>query len=112
MMTGARVLDTTEPMPATSSDVAGSASAMLMALSPGIALLALPGGLPGIDTGSLSLASAHGPIRPPMSWQAIPGTEPALSLLLLCAQPGLAPGLPLEASDETGGRLRLVPEGA
>jgi len=99
-------------MPAASLDAAGSASGLLVALSPGIALVLLRGGLPGIDTASLSLASPHGPILPPMSWQAIPGTDPALSLLLLRAQPGLAAGLPLEAVDEAGGRLRLLPEAA
>ena len=112
MMTGARVLDTTEPSPAASQDAAGSASGLLVTLSPGIALVVLRGGLPGIDTASLSLASPHGPILPPMSWQAIPGTDPALSLLLLRTQPGLAAGLPLEAADEAGGRLRLLPEAA
>ncbi len=108
MMTGARVLNTTDPMPATSSDVAGCASAVLLALSPAVALLVLKGGLPGVDTGSLSLTSAYGPIQPPMSWHSVPGTEPPLSLLLLRAQPGLAVGEPLEASDEAGGRLRLL----
>lgn len=100
------------PMPATSSDVAGSASALLLTLSPGVVLLVLPGGLPGIDTGSLSLASAHGPVQPPMSLQSVPGAAPGFSLLLLRAQPGLAPGEWLEAADEAGGRLRLLPEAA
>ncbi|WP_052214901.1 glycosyltransferase family 2 protein [Belnapia sp. F-4-1] len=95
-------------MPATSSDVAGGASAVLLALSPGAVLLVLRDGLPGIDTGSLSLASAHGPVEPPMSWQTVPGT--ALSLLLLKPQPGLAMGEWLDAGDDSGGRVRLLPE--
>ncbi|SDE05914.1 Glycosyltransferase, GT2 family [Belnapia rosea] len=112
MKTGARVLDTFDPMPATSSDVAGSASAALLTLSPAVVLLAFQGRLPGIDMGSLSLASALGPIEPPMSWQTVPGTEPQLSLLIVRAQPGLAAGEPLQAADDAGGRLRVVPVAA
>lgn len=108
MMTGVMGLDTFGHSPATSQDVAGLASAALVVLSPGIVLLGLRGGLPGIDIDSIALASALGPIVPPMSWLAVPATSPALSLLLARGQPGLAADTVLTVSDEVGGSARLA----
>ena len=70
-------------------------------------MLGLQGGIAGIDVGSASLASDHGPVEPPMSWLQVPGTDPALSLLIARAQPGLAAGTTLTVTDELGGIARL-----
>ncbi|MBL6456702.1 glycosyltransferase family 2 protein [Belnapia sp. T6] len=75
-------------------------------------LLGLRGGILGIDMGSVSLASAAGPVEPPMSWQSVPvGDGELLSLLLLRAQPGVEPGTTLLVTDELGGSasLELLP---
>ncbi|RYH12887.1 MAG: hypothetical protein EON57_03000, partial [Alphaproteobacteria bacterium] len=102
-----RLLDTFGHTPAISQNIAGSAAAAFLLLSPGIVMLGLQGGIAGIDVGSASLASDHGPVEPPMSWLQVPGTDPALSLLIARAQPGLAAGTTLTVTDELGGIARL-----
>ncbi|MDN3565683.1 glycosyltransferase [Paeniroseomonas aquatica] len=77
-------------------------------LAPGIVLLGLQGGLAGIDAGSISLASEHGPLDAPMSWLQVPASDPPLSLLIARAQPGLAADAILTVTDELGGSALLA----
>ena len=105
---GVRLLDTFGHTPAISEEIAGIASAAFLALSPGIVMLGLQGGIPGIDVGCASLVTDRGPVEPPMSWLQVPDTEPALSLLVVRVQPGLAAGTTLTVTDEQGGTARLA----
>ncbi len=108
MKAGLRVLDTFGHTPAISQDIAGTASAAFLIVSPGVVLLGLQGCLPGIDAGSISLSSDLGPIEPPMSWLQVPASDPPLALLLARAQPGLRASGTLTVTDELGGLALLA----
>ncbi|TCZ63578.1 glycosyltransferase [Roseicella aquatilis] len=84
----------------------------LLALSPHLALLALPA-IPGLERPAEAvLRGAGGVLRPPLSWQAITGPEGRLHLLLARTQPGLAAEAPLVLAPSDGPALRLWPEAA
>ena len=104
---GGLPLNTIEQPPAISRDVAGVSSVGLVVLSPGVVMLGLNGGLPGIDPSSISLASDSGPVEPPISWQRVPAAGAEISLLLARAQPGLAAGAMLWATDHAGAAAAL-----
>ncbi|MDO9711418.1 glycosyltransferase [Paracraurococcus lichenis] len=91
---------------------AAQATAGLLALSSGLSLLALHEA-PGIDRlAEATLSGAAGPLRPPLSWQAIPLGTGKLHLLLARSQPGLEAGATLRLAAASGTACRLALQAA